>query len=59
MPKRIPPELARHRLTERRARLARLKGLDAPDIVIESEERLIRRALYELETGFEAPPEVG
>lgn len=50
---RIDPELTRRRLAERRVRLARLLELNAPDLIVEKEKRLISRAICELETGYE------
>jgi len=39
-------------LAERRARLVSLTNLQAPEIIIENEKKLIANAIYELETGY-------
>jgi DNA-directed RNA polymerase subunit K/omega len=48
----VSPEVARYRLSERRARLAKFLEINAPSIIVENERRLISNAIYELETGF-------
>jgi len=48
----VSPQVARYRLAERRARLTRLTDLQAPEIIIENEKKLIANAIYELETGY-------
>jgi len=53
---RVTREYAQAKLEERRDRLRRFLAINAPDIVVETERRLVREALYMLETG-ETPPE--
>lgn len=57
---RVSPEEARRKLAERRARLARFIEIDAPDIIIREERRMIADAIYALETGeWPVRPEEG
>ena len=48
---RITTEQARAKLAERRTRLARFIELDAPEVIIAEEQRMIRDAIYAVETG--------
>lgn len=47
----VTKELARAKLEERRARLARLIELEAPELIIDAERRMVRAAVYAVETG--------
>lgn len=49
---RVSPELARQKLSERRERLKAFLRLEAPQVFIDAERRLIANAIYELETGW-------
>lgn len=48
---RVTREYAQAKLTERQDRLRRFEAINAPDIIIEAERRLVRDAIYMLETG--------
>lgn len=48
---RVTREYAQAKLEERQARLRRFQEIGAPAIVIEAERRLVRDAIYMLETG--------
>lgn len=48
---RITTEQARAKLAERRTRLAKLIELDAPEAIIAENQRMVRDAIYAVETG--------
>lgn len=52
---RVTREYAMRKLEERKVRLARFLELKGPEVIIEQERRLVREAIYMLETG-ELPP---